>query len=110
MIVHYFICDKCGIGVTDADTKGIHKCPNCGQDMRWDVGHGIRCNYKHPVHSDALAINPDQRAEHEQRFPNVQLDKQCRPVFDNLGEHQKYLDATGFVKNRQKIKVKKETL
>ena len=59
-------------------------------------------NYLNPVHSDALAIHPDQRAEHEQLFPNIRIDKQNRPVFDNFKDHEDYLKKTNMVKVRQK--------
>lgn len=104
MITHTFICDDCGTVVRDTTTKIIHKCPKCGQDMRWDVNVAIHGNYAHPIHSDSLAINPSQRAEHERLFPNIRLDKQNRPVFDKFVDHENYLKKTGFVKKRQKLK------
>ena len=106
MITHYFTCDSCGVTVQDTSTKGVHSCPICGGDMRWDLNISIHGNYKHPIHSDALAIHPDQRAEHEREFPNVRLDGQSRPVFDNYVNHEAYLKKTGFVKQRQKIRNK----
>ncbi|GAH06927.1 unnamed protein product, partial [marine sediment metagenome] len=57
MAIHYFVCDKCNIGVKDTNTKIIHKCPKCNGDMRWDLDFATHGNYKHPVHSDALAIS-----------------------------------------------------
>lgn len=104
MATHNFICDTCMIMVQDTNTKGVHVCPECGGDMRWDLNIGIHGNYKHPVHSDALAISPTQRAEHEQLFPNIRLDGQCRPIFDNFTDHEAYLKKTGFGKERQKLK------
>ena len=106
MPVHNFVCDKCMILVQDADTKSIHKCPECGGDMRWDLNISIHGNYRTPIHSDSLAISPDQIAEHRQKFPNIELDKQCRPVFNQFREHQKYLDDCNIVKERQKLKSK----
>ena len=104
MIEHTFVCDECGVEVKDRTTKEIHRCYKCGKDMRWDTRVGIHGNYQNPIHSDALAVNPEQRKEHERMFPNVRLDGQNRPVFDNFVDHQNYLDKTGFVKRTQKIK------
>lgn len=106
MALHSFVCDKCMIKVEDTTTKGIHKCPECGEDMRWDLNIGIHGNYKHPVHSDALAISPTQRAEHERLFPNIGLDSECRPIFDNFTQHEAYLKKCNLVKHTQKIKNK----
>jgi hypothetical protein len=103
-------------------------CPDCGRTD--DVVHSMRCNinyvctcgvlmvrnwlesrfntnadsYHKAIHSDSLAIAPSQVAEHRQHFPDVEIDNQCRPVFTNYKQHQKYLDKTGFRKKRQKIR------
>lgn len=106
MITHTFICDKCDLIATDTDTKKIHVCENCGKDMRWDLNLAIHGNYEHPIHSDTLAISPDQVEEHRKLFPNIELDGQNRPIFDNFVRHRNYLEATGFRKERQKIKPK----
>lgn len=107
---HTFVCDNCTTVIQDTDTKCVHICPVCGTEMRWDLNIAIHGNYKHPIHSDALAISPDQRAEHEKTFPNIRLDGQNRPVFDNFVDHQNYLDKCGIVKLRQKTKRKKTIL
>lgn len=84
------------------------KCPECGIEMvrnyaaeRPNIGDK---EYSRPIHSDSLAIMPSQVEEHKKKFPNIKLDSECRPIFDNYREHQKYLDATGFRKARQQIK------
>lgn len=110
MAIHNFVCDKCGTVVQDTDTKCIHKCPICNNDMRWDLNIATHGNYRHPVHSDALAIHPSQRAEHERLFPNIRLDGSNRPIFDNFVDHQNYLDKTGFVCLPPKIKPKSKKL
>jgi predicted RNA-binding Zn-ribbon protein involved in translation (DUF1610 family) len=104
MALHEFICTDCGIIVEDNDAMEIHKCPECDKNMRWNCQARIRGNYKHPIHSDSLAINPEQRAEHERLFPDIRLDKECRPIFDNYRDHEAYLKKTGFVKLPKKIK------
>lgn len=106
MAIHDFTCDGCNITIHDTDTR-VHICPQCGKEMRWDFGSKgitVHGNYLHPIHSDALAIHPSQRAEHEREFPNIRLDGQNRPIFDNFTNHENYLKKTGFVKERQKIK------
>lgn len=110
MISHFFTCGNCGCTIRDTDTIDIHVCPICDEDMRWDLNIAIRGNYTHPIHSDALAIHPNQRAEHERLFPNIRLDEQNRPIFDNFVNHENYLKKCGLVKLPQKIKVKKEIL
>jgi len=39
-------------------------------------------------------------------FPNIELDNQNRPVFDNFQSHQKYLNKCNLVKERKKVKPK----
>lgn len=107
MPIHNFVCDDCMTLIQDEDTKCIHVCPDCGNDMRWDLNIGIHGNYRIPIHSDSLAISPDQRAEHEQRYPYIELDKQNRPIFDNFSAHEKYLKECNVVKERQKLKPKR---
>ncbi len=110
MIIHRFICDGCEIIVTDSNTKTIHKCPECNGGMRWILNFAIHGNYKHPIHSDAMAISPDQRAEHEKLFPNIKLDPQCRPIFENFVDHEAYMKKCGIVKTPKKIKCKREII
>ena len=104
MAIHRFVCSKDDTVVEDTTTKGVHICPECGEDMWLDCKIAIHGNYQHPVHSDALAISPDQRAEHEREFPNIKLDKQFRPIFDNFTQHENYLKKSGFQKLPQKIR------
>lgn len=94
------------------DAQKHWRC-TCGKAMQRDYS-GERVNaggkdYSRPIHSDALAISPTQRAEHERIFPNVKLDNQCRPVFDKFGPHEDYLKKTGFKKlpGKQKRKGKR---
>lgn len=106
MVLHRFICNKCNIAIEDNTTKGIHKCPLCGEDMALDCKIAIHGNYTHPIHSDALAISPSQLAEHKKLFPNIRLDKAYRPIFENFTDHEAYLKKCGLVKHPQKIKNK----
>ncbi len=106
MKLHNYKCWDCGHHFLD-ETVNAPDCPECkstktGMDCRIAI-HG---NYESPVHSDSLAVHPEQRAEHEKMFPNIQLDGQNRPIFDNFTDHENYLNKTGFQKLPQKIKPK----
>ncbi len=103
MANHKFVCDDCKILIEDTSTE-THLCPQCDVAMRWDLHIAIHGNYKTPVHSDSLAINPNQVAEHKKMFPNIELDGDCRPIFDNFQRHEAYLKKTGFVKMPKKLK------
>ncbi len=104
MPVHNFVCEACNIRIHFSTTKGVHKCPECGEDMWCQFSGSICGNYDHPIHSDAMAVHPSQRAEHEREFPNIRLDGQCRPILNNYKDHEAYLKKTGFVKAKQKIR------
>jgi len=113
MPLYSFICPKCENkeervrAMKNADKKCM--CTECGTEMNRDFAADIphaANDYKRPIHSDSLAINPCQRAEHEKLFPDIKLDKQCRPVFDNFSSHQKYLNKCNIVKERKKVKPK----
>lgn len=108
-----FICPKCENreerirAMKNAGKKCM--CTECGAKMNRDFAADLphaSGDYKREIHSDSLAISPDQRAEHEQKFPNIKLDSQNRPVFNNFQDHQAYLDKCNIVKERKKIKSK----
>lgn len=109
MATHRFVCN-CGGVIEDNTTKGIHVCPECGEDMALDCRIAIHGNYRTPIHSDSMAISPTQRAEHERLFPDIRLDDQCRPTFDNFTKHKNYMRKCGIVKHSQKIKPKSERI
>lgn len=81
----------------------IERCRQCGAVMDRDYSaEGNRTNtghcgdsYHREIHSDALAITPEQRAEHQQKYPDVKLDALNRPVFQNYRQHDAYLKARG---------------
>lgn len=112
MPVYSFICSECG----DKEERvrrmshANNRCMcNCGAHMNRDFAADIphaSGDYKRAVHSDSLVINPSQRAEHEKLFPNIKLDNQNRPVFDNFQNHQRYLNKCNLVKERKKVKPK----
>jgi len=90
-------------------------CGYCGKSMLRDIaadmpfvsgGH----DYRRAIHSDSLAISPDQRAAHEKQFPYIKLDSECRPIFDNFKNHERYLKETNFKKEPQRIRHKTKKL
>jgi len=113
MPFYSFLCPKCG--ARDERMRAMKnagkacECIKCDSIMNRDFTVDIPFasgDYGRAVHSDSLAISPDQRAEHLQKFPNIKLDSQNRPVFDNFQKHQAYLDKCNLVKDRKKIKPK----
>lgn len=113
MPVYSFTCPKCKFNDERVramkDSDKVCKCTECGaamnRDFAADIPHAAN-DYKKPIHSDSLAISPSQRAEHEQHFPDIKLDNECRPIFDNFQAHDSYLKKTGFRKKRQRTKPK----
>lgn len=59
-------------------------------------------DYGRPIHSDALAISPLQVEEHKRQFPDIKIDSEGRPIFDNYRKHDEYLEKTGAQKLRQR--------
>jgi putative FmdB family regulatory protein len=109
-----FVCKHCGW--TDDVTRPMDESDRpyictCGRKMSRDIVADVPFvsggEYRRAIHSDSLAISPDQRAAHEKQFPNIKLDSECRPIFDNFKDHNAYLKATGFKKERQRIKHRK---
>lgn len=110
MPLYSFICPKCGNKdervrrMKNADKRCMCKCGvKMNRDLKTDVPFASG-DYKRAVHSDSLAINPCQREEHLKTFSNIKLDDQCRPIFSNFQDHQKYLDKCNIVKERKKVK------
>jgi len=89
------------------DSGKILKCSKCGQDMYREYNFSIGGDtYSKPIVSDSLAISPEQIPEHRQHFPDVEVTPEGQPVFENYKQHESYLQKTGFVKERQKLKPK----
>ena len=114
MPVYSFQCPECDAKdervrvMKNADKKCMCTCgARMVRDFAADLPFASGGDYgSRAIHSDSLAINPSQRAEHEKLFPNIKLDSQCRPVFDNFSSHEKYLKKCNLVKERKKIKPK----
>jgi hypothetical protein len=68
------------------------------RDFQADLPHAAADTYDKPIISDAMAIPPEQIAEHKATFPDIKITDQGQPIFDNYAKHQDYLDKTGFVK------------
>jgi hypothetical protein len=101
--VQEFICDACGFTCQDDNAEGVHVCKECGEDMRWLCGGGIRPgDYTHI--SESLAINPSQTKAHRKLFPGVDVLPDGRLGFNSVQQQSKYCQQTGFEKMPQKIK------
>jgi hypothetical protein len=83
-------------------------CEGCRVRMKRDLrAEGVNIgdrDYSHPIHSDALAISPLQIEEHKRHFPDIKIDSEGRPIFDNYRKHEEYLNKTGTQKLRQRKK------
>ena len=115
MPLYSVICPKCGDRdervrmMKDAGKKCV--CLKCGarmnRDFAADIPFASGGDYgSRAIHSDSLAISPSQRSEHEKLFPDIKLDSQCRPVFDNFSAHESYLKKCNLVKERKRVKPK----
>jgi len=103
-------CFKCNCGETIEVVKPMsesHRLQLCACGEIMSRVYSFNCGnkeYAKPLHSDSLAITPGQVAEHQRLFPDVKIDSDCRPVFENYQQHNKYLEKTGFIKQPKKIK------
>lgn len=106
MVTHDFICPGCDTVGHDTDTKKIHICPLCGEEMFWDLnGIGIAAgDYYHESHS--LALHPSQIPEHRKLFPSVEVTSDGLPCFTSPKQQEKYAEKSGFYKKRQRQKAR----
>lgn len=118
--------EKCDFEVTDGHIKHGYEvinatyegmfCPKCGSflEPRFYQSGGTfmikGAPYSKPLHSDALGMQPDQVAEHREKFPNIEIDNQNRPVFENMPQHEAYMEKCGIVKHKQKVKPQGKTI
>lgn len=111
MPVYCFICPECGdtaeVVRPMKDCSVPQQC-KCGANMRRDFAaqktNAGNKEYAKTKWSDSLAISPSQVAEHKRLFPDIPIDKQCRPGFDSYKQHDAYLEKTGFIKAPQKVR------
>jgi len=96
-----------------ADSDKCQVCEVCestmDRDYQADLVNVGNVDYAKPIHSDSLAISPDQVAEHQRLFPDVKIDSECRPILENYKQHDAYLEKTGFIKHPQKQKKRGKT-
>lgn len=112
MPIYCFVCPKCGDPaeivrpMKDACLPLV--CDVCGVKMRRDYAaqktNAGNKEYGKTKYSDSLAISPSQVEEHRRMFPDIPIDNQCRPGFDNYQQHDKYLEKCGFEKVPQRRK------
>ena len=109
-----FFCPDCSKSVElvllMSEVGNEQRC-QCGSVMQQDYRakniHDVGDKRYHtPIHSDALAISHDQIEEHKREFPDVKIDNECRPVFEDFKTHEAYLQKTGFQKLPQKKSLK----
>lgn len=106
MPTYAFKCPACGwtdeIVKPMSASNSVETCRQCCATMDRDYqAEGFRTNadsYHREIHSDALAIHPEQAVEHRRLYPDIPLDAACRPVLQNFGQHEKYIEARGVVK------------
>ena len=114
MPLYSFQCPECGDKeesvrtMENADKACMCTCgAKMNRDFQADIPFASGGDYgSRAIHSDSLAIAPSQREEHQKLFPDIKLDSQCRPVFDNFSAHEKYLKQCNIVKERKKVKPK----
>jgi len=110
MPTYCFFCKECGHYTEEllAATADKRCTCECGNEMTRDFGAERAnigdCDYRKPIHSDALAINPEQIPEHRRLFPDINVDKEGRPIFDSYKKHDSYLQKIGAVKHKGKPK------
>ena len=115
MPIYPFRCENCGSEeefiTTMSNAPKSADCNICGNEMyrvySFNVGNK---EYAKPLVSDSLAMNPNQIAEHNKLFPDIEVHSDGRPQFNNFKQHDDYLEKVGFVKKPKKIKPKGKIL
>jgi len=110
MPIYVFKCAKC-MATSDrvlpmSQSGSTQLCEQCSQVMQRSFASGFAHvapdSYAKPLHSDSLGIVPSQVAEHQRLFPDIKIDTECRPVFENFSQHNAYLEKIGAVKQPNK--------
>ena len=104
-----FSCPECGVVkevVRMVSEVGEPVMCGCGTQMRqkysFKVGPTRKQRYYRPIVSDSLAISPDQITEHRKMFPDIEVTPEGQPVFDNLVDHENYLQKCNIQKLPQR--------
>ena len=97
-----YICPnlKCGKNLVLKE-EFIDDDESCGNEFG-GVPEIMGTPYKVPIHSDALALTPENVAEHKEKFPDIEIDNELRPVFTNAKQHDDYMNKCGIRKQTQK--------
>lgn len=104
------VCSECGSKVLKVESVTHYHCPDCTGRLAY-VERTIRNDnkpeimgipYKVPIHSDALALTPENVTEHKEKFPDIEIDSENRPVFTNAKQHSDYMSKCGIKKQTQK--------
>lgn len=108
----FHVCVKC------KNTLELNEAPDCiprccDEYMNRIFPKGKRVSvlgkpYLRTKYSDSLAVSMNQIAEHKKMFPDVKVDAEGRPGFDNVQQQDRYLEASGMIKHPQKIKKLKQ--
>lgn len=104
------VCRECKKPYTKATHSEFYCCPECNTKLECVTRDIVNDNkpeimgtpYKVPIHSDALALTPDSIAEHKEKFPDIEIDNENRPVFTNAKQHDDYMNKCGIRKQTQK--------
>jgi len=100
-----YICPKCGGNLEEKEIDdGCVESEVKDGTLRFCVPEIMGSNYSTPLHSDALALTPENVEEHKRQFPDVEIDSELRPVFTNVKQHDAYMEKIGVYKPINKSK------
>ena len=103
-------CPECNTKIMELGSVTNYHCPKCTGRLSY-IERTIRDDnkpevmgtpYKVPIHSDALALTPETVVEHKEKFPDIEIDSELRPVFTNTRQHDDYMKECGIRKQIQK--------
>lgn len=100
MPIYVFQCPACleiveEMRPIDERNRPGPECPTEGCQHRCERNLGLeQCNtdvteWLHPVHSERMAVNPDQVAEHRRRFPNIPLTETGEVIVTSAAEERR---------------------
>lgn len=100
------LCSECGSVTEEMKIVEEYYCPDCTGLLKLverlikkdNAPQLMGVPYKVPIHSDALALTSENVAEHKEKFPDIEIDSENRPVFTNAKQHDDYMKKCGIVK------------
>jgi DNA-directed RNA polymerase subunit RPC12/RpoP len=103
-------CCECGSKTEKFEYVEKYYCPHCAGLLLYEERVVPNDNkpevmgtpYATPIHSDALALTSENVAEHKEKFPDIEIDSENRPVFTNARQHDDYMQKCGIKKQVQK--------